>query len=85
MARGTRAHKRFGSRLSTEERLLVGLRDEVYEGSWNRIKTDLKDRLAGRPYVVKLATRIQDDLESIKKIAEYEREQGIDIAEYLEN
>lgn len=69
--------------MSDEDKLLVDLRDEIYGGSWRRLKTDLADRLGGKPYVVKLAGRIQDDLDRIKKIAGYERTHGIDITDFM--
>ena len=83
LASSVRAYRRFASSLSREERLLVVLRDEIYGGSWRRIRKDLTDRLKGRPYVLKLAGRIEEDLKRIKKIAEYEKTHEIDIAEFV--
>ncbi len=84
MAKGARAHRTFARALTEEEKLLVSLRDEIYGGSWTRIKRDLADRLDGRPYIIKLAGRIEDDLERIKKISAYEKTNGINIAGYIE-
>lgn len=54
--------------LSPEDRMLVLLRDELYEGRWDLMRQDLLDRLNGRPYIYKLVHRIQDDLERIERL-----------------
>ncbi len=70
--------------LSQEERTLVMLRDELYDGSWESMKKDLEDRKQGRPYIFKLHNRIEDDLNRIEKLKSIEEEGGIDLANYLE-
>ena len=54
--------------LAPEEKVLVIIRDELYDGSWDDMLDDLKSRLAGRPYVIKLASRIEDDITRIIKL-----------------
>lgn len=54
--------------LTPEDRMLVVLRDELYEGRWDLMKRDLEDRLEGRPYIFKLVHRIQDDLRRIERL-----------------
>ncbi len=70
--------------LSQEERTLVMLRDELYEGSWSNMKKDLQDRMEGRPYIFKLHNRIEDDLNRIEKLMSIEDEAEIDLANHLE-
>jgi hypothetical protein len=54
--------EKFVASLTLEEQLLVRVKAELYRGSWDELVTDLEARLQGRPYVLKLATRIEDDL-----------------------
>jgi hypothetical protein len=75
--------RRFVEGLTSEERMLVVLKRELYEGSWDEMAADLKARLAGRPYIFKLAHRIADDLERIERLTAFERETGADLADYV--
>ena len=43
-------------RLSKECRMLVILKSQLYDGSWEPMLGDLKNRLGGKPYIFKLAT-----------------------------
>lgn len=70
--------------LSEEQKMLVVLKAELYGGSWEPMLDDLQNRLAGKPYIFKLASRIQDDIERIEMMQEFEAEQGIDLADYVE-
>jgi hypothetical protein len=70
--------------LSREETLLIRLRDELYEGSWKDLQTDLESRKAGRPYLFKLAGRIEEDLERIERLRGYEKKNRVNLNRYLE-
>jgi len=70
--------------LAPEEKVLVIIRDELYDGNWDEMLEDLKARLAGRPYVIKLASRIEDDIARIARLRAIEQEQGINLADYIE-
>ena len=61
----------FVSSMPREERMLVVLKP-VHEGSWDEMTADLKARLEGRPYIIKLASRIAEDLERIERLREFE-------------
>ena len=63
--------------------MLVSLRDELYEGSWDQMLKDLKDRLEGKPYIFKLVNRISADIQRIDKLREYEKKHRINLADYL--
>jgi hypothetical protein len=76
-------HDKFLSGLSPDEKTLVTLRDELYNGSWDLMLGDLRDRLKGKPYIFKLVNRIQDDIARIEKLAEYEKKHKINLADYL--
>jgi hypothetical protein len=45
---------------------------------------DLRNRLAGKPYIFKLATRIKDDIERIERMREFERQAHVDLADYVD-
>jgi hypothetical protein len=76
-------HRDFVAGLTSGERLLVTLRDELYEGSWEKMLQDLKDRLEKRPYIFKLSSRIETDMAAIEKMGRYEEEHGINLRDYL--
>ncbi len=85
MASGKKAtsHEEFCARLSPDERTLVALRDEIYSGSWDLMLGDLRDRLEGKPYIFKLVNRIQDDIQRIEKLRDYEKKHRLNLADYL--
>lgn len=76
-------HKKYFESLTPEERMLVVLREELYGGSWDRMLTDLRDRLRGRPYIFKLVNRIQEDIARIEKLQEYEKKQGVNLGDFI--
>lgn len=69
--------------LSEEHRMLVVLKSQLYGGRWEPMLADLKNRLDGKPYIFKLASRIQDDIRRIEKMQAFEAEQGVDLAGYV--
>jgi hypothetical protein len=77
------SHRQFVAGLASGERLLISLRDELYEGSWDKMLGDLRDRLAKRPYIFKLSSRIESDIAAIEKLSAYERAAGVNLADYL--
>jgi hypothetical protein len=77
------AIRRYVDHLSHEEKLLVVLKRELYEGQWEHMLSDLQDRLEGRPYIFKLVNRITEDIERIRQLAAFEREHAIDLADYV--
>jgi hypothetical protein len=77
------AVRRFAESMTGEERMLVVLKRELYEGSWDEMVADLRARLEGRPYIFKLAHRITDDLERIEKLRKLEQQWGVDLGDYV--
>ena len=75
--------RQFVAALSEEEIMLLRLRDELYDGRWDAMLADLNDRLQGKPYVFKLAHRIQDDIERIERLNRFERQYNVDLAKYI--
>ncbi len=74
---------RFVKQLSPEEKMLVILKKELYEGSWQAMRNDLENRLQGKPYIFKLANRIQEDMERILTLQKFETENHVDLADYV--
>lgn len=74
----------FVDRLSDEHRMLVVLKAQLYDGSWTPMLDDLRNRLAGKPYIFKLANRIEEDIERIKEMQKFESEHNIDLADHVQ-
>ncbi len=77
-------HQAFFQSLSPEEEQLLILRDFLYEGDWEEMLQDLRDRQSGKPFIFKLKTRIEEDLQRIERLRKYERENGIDLGKFIE-
>ena len=69
----------FAKDLSREAQLLLHVRDELYEGSWDELVTDLEARRDRKPFIFKLNARIDDDLGRIAQLRAYEREHQVDL------
>lgn len=74
----------FVDGLSQEHRMLVILKAQLYDGTWEPMLDDLRNRLAGKPYIFKLVNRIQDDVKRIEEMQKFESEHNIDLADYVE-
>lgn len=74
----------FVKNLSDEHRMLIVLKAQLYSGSWLPMVDDLKNRLKGKPYIFKLVNRINDDIDRIGELMNFEKEQGIDLAGYVD-
>ncbi|MCL5280775.1 MAG: hypothetical protein M1376_12815 [Planctomycetes bacterium] len=81
---GPQAVDDYVRRLSEEHKMLVALKAQLYGGSWEPMLDDLRNRLAGKPYIFKLVHRIQDDIERIEEMRKFEAEHEIDLAEYVD-
>ncbi len=58
------------------EGMLITLRYELYEGSWDKMRADLEKRKAGRPYIYKQVNQIEADEERIDGLEEIEKSSG---------
>ncbi len=72
----------FVQGLAEKERIVLIVRDELFGGSWENMRKDLKARAAGKAYVFKLASRIEEDLKAVEKLTEFERRSGVNLADY---
>jgi hypothetical protein len=73
----------FINSLSEEHRMLVILKAQLYDNTWEPMLDDLQNRLSGKPYIFKLVNRIQDDIKRIEEMQEFETEHNIDLADYI--
>lgn len=78
------AVEEFVSRLSDEHKMLIILKSQLYGGSWEPMIDDLTNRLDGKPYIFKLANRIQDDIERIEEMRQFEKQYQIDLSDYVQ-
>ena len=79
-----RAVSDFVRQLSTEHKMLVILKTQLYGGKWQPMYDDLKNRLGGKPYIFKLANRINDDMERIEQMMDFEKQYDVDLAEHVD-
>ena len=74
----------FVNNLTEEQRMLIVLKRQLYDGNWETMLDDLRNRLVGKPYIFKLVNRIQDDIERIEGLRKFEQEHNVDLADYVE-
>ena len=73
----------FIARLETYERVLIDLKDQLYEGSWDRILGDLRARMENRPYLYKLGQTITRDIAAIERMRAYELRHNVSLSQAL--
>lgn len=73
----------FVARLEPYERVLIDLKEQLYEGSWERILGDLRARLEGKPYIFKLSKTIARDIAAIERMKAYELRQQVNLSEWV--
>ncbi len=74
----------YVGRLSEEHKMLLALKIHLYGGSWEPMLDDLRNRLAGKPYIFKLAHRIEDDIKRIEQMQKFEAEHRVDLTEHVD-
>ena len=72
-------HAEFFNGLSQDEKQLFLLRDELYEGDWSEMVRDLNGRRDGKPYIYKLITQIEEELDRIERLRRYEAKHDVDL------
>ena len=73
----------FVESLDKEHRMLVVLKAQLYGRRWEPMLDDLHNRLDGKPYIFKLANRINDDIERIERMQKFEIEHNVDLVDYV--
>lgn len=74
----------FVAGLSEEHRMLIVLKVELYDRIWEPMLDDLRNRLSGKPYIFKLASRIQEDIERIEQMQNFEAAHNIDLCDHVD-
>ena len=75
--------ERFLDRMTDADRMLVVLKGELYDGSWDELEADMQARLMGEPYIFKLASRIEDDLRRIQRLRRFEVDNDLDLCDHV--
>jgi hypothetical protein len=76
--------ERYVKTLTPEHKMLVVLKCRLYGGSWESMLSDLNNRLAGKPYIFKLVNRINDDIERIEQLRQFETMHKVELGDYVE-
>ena len=63
--------------------MLVVLRDELYRGSWKDMLEDLKARLKNKPFVFKLAHRMEADIVRIERLMTLESAHQVNLSDII--
>ncbi len=72
----------FLNNLSVEENMLIRIRDELYESSWDKMRRDLENRIQGRPYIFKLVSRTEHDIQTIEILEKYENKNNVNLGSF---
>jgi hypothetical protein len=81
---GQEKARAYARELSEKERVALAVRDELYDGSWEHMREDLEARREGRTYVFRLASRIEEDIRTIRRLSAFERRHSVNLSEYLQ-
>lgn len=71
------------SNFTPDEKMLVTLRDELHEGSWEKFLTFLNAKEDARPYNDKLVKRAKEDIPRIEVLQRYELDNKVNLADLL--
>jgi hypothetical protein len=83
-ASGDSSVEQYVKSLTPEHKMLVVLKGQLYGGTWEPMLEDLHNRLSGKPYIFKLVNRINDDIERIQQMRQFEMSTGVDLVDYVE-
>lgn len=75
-------HEEYYRSLPVPERHILALREILYDGCWDEMVRDLIARKEGKPFVFKLQTRIDEDLQKIERLKSYEAAHGVNLGAY---
>lgn len=73
----------FVRKMEQYERILVDLKELLYEGSWDRISMDLRNARDDKPHVYRLSHAIDRDLKAIERLKAYEARHSISLSDVL--
>lgn len=87
----TDSHGEFARKLRSEDKILIRLVEDLFDGNWDAMIEDVRDRQAGRPYLFEqpwasnAAERLSEHLDWIQRLRDYEAEHKIRLVNYLED
>ena len=73
----------FVKNMEPYERVLVDLKDLLYEGSWERVLSDLRAARENKPYIYRLSNAIDRDLKAIERMQAYEARHQVSLSHVL--
>jgi len=73
----------FVRQMKEFEHVLVDLKELLYEGSWDRITTDLRNARDHKPHVYRLSHAIERDLKAIERLKAFEEKHNVSLAQVL--
>ncbi len=79
---GVESHVDYVTSLHEEHRIMLSLRDNVYEGSWAGLLSSLYGGLSNDSYR-KICGRIKSDIVRIGEMWEYETAHGVNLSDYV--
>ena len=77
-------HRAYVEGLSEIERVLITMRDNLYNGEWDGLVEDLNSRLRTPPAVKGVFETIRRNIEYIAWMENYEIDHRVNLAHYLE-
>lgn len=64
---------------SLEDKVLLDVRDELYAGDWDELEQDLRARLAGKPHIFRLMSKIEEDLARLETLRSFEKANDVNL------
>lgn len=77
------SHEEYFRSLPRDDVHLLAIREILYDGSWAEMIRDLEARKEGKPYVIKLQSRIEEDLERIRGLQAYETKHEVHLGRFI--
>lgn len=78
-----KSYKELTKSLTEKDKVLILCCYELYDGNWQLLIEDLKRRLEGRPYILKLGERIAEDIERATRLMKLEEEYKIKLSDLI--
>ena len=70
--------------LSDRDRMLVLLRDRLYEGRWEEMLSDLRNQIECKPFIFRLKMCRVKDIDRIRRLGEIEAQHRVAFAAYMQ-
>lgn len=77
------AIREFVESLDERDRMLIEVRDVLYEGRWSDMLADMTAARDGGPFVFKIAERVEEDLERARRMRNFEQTHDVQLNQLL--